>query len=663
MKKSQGLVRGCVLGATALSALMFVACDGTALPTEPGSPAAETATAVAGTVPTDEARVDPRLALTLEANGSVDVLVAVDDQPLRALMATAALDRLGGDNRLEAMAAGRDSTKDRVLDRVSGQRLTAVARLRNLPVMHVRVESKEALAALGADPEVLRVAPDDVYTTMETTAPAPNLALIGQPQAAATGKLGTGVSVVVIDTGVDYTRAPFYCTMPGDACKVAYAADFAPEDNQRDTGEMHGTNVSGIVLAVAPGAKIIGLDVFAGNSAPATAILSAINWSIANKTKYNIAAINMSLGGGAFTSPCATDFLALGVDAAKQAGILVAVASGNEGKSSSLSSPACAPSAISVGAVYASNVGSLRTSICTDATTGADRVACFSNSASFLTVLAPGVNITAAGITMSGTSQATPHVAGALAVLRAAFPSESVADIIARLTSTGAPIKDARNNLSKPRISLPAALAAVAKPKPAPVAGPTGTIVINAAAKFTRTPAVMAAVATKTSVAVDVCLSTEATCTTWTKWAANVAFTLPGTDGQKTVRAWWRDAQGNVSAAPASTIITLDRTAPVGGKLSLTATATVATYTWTGFTDAGAGVASYKLVASSTAVPEGCASGGTLLLAGTGLTVKQTVLANKVYFFRLCAIDSIGNTSGGIAGQFTTPAATATIKR
>ena len=125
------------------------------------------------------------------------------------------------------------------------------------------------------------------------------------------------------------------------------------------------------------------------------------------------------------------------------------------------------PSAVSVGAVYESNtntsgawcLNSACSVTCTDSP-APDRVTCFSNSASYLTIPAPGVDIAAAGITMDGTSQATPHITGAIAALRGqgAFQCETVDQTVSRMTSTGVSDLGTRNGVTTPRIDLLAAV-------------------------------------------------------------------------------------------------------------------------------------------------------------------------------------------------------------
>jgi len=174
---------------------------------------------------------------------------------------------------------------------------------------------------------------------------------------------------------------------------------------------------------------------------------------------YHTAAINLSLGDGVkYTSPCSnshTNPYVTPVSNAKAAGIVTVAASGNDLFTDGISSPACTPGVVSVGAVSDYKKSNISyTGKCADTTTASDKVACFSNSASFLTVLAPGAFISAAGYTMAGTSQATPHATGAVAVLRAAFPGETVDQTVSRLTSAGTLVTDTRNGISKPRLNL-----------------------------------------------------------------------------------------------------------------------------------------------------------------------------------------------------------------
>jgi hypothetical protein len=349
----------------------------------------------------------------------------------------------------------------------------------------------------------------------------------------------------------------------------------------------------------------------------------------------------MSLGEGLYGSPCANDPFAPAVAAARAAGILSAIASGNSASFTGIASPACAPTAVSVGAVYSANVGTLNSSVCSDATTAADKVACFSNSASFLTVLAPGVGITAAGITMSGTSQATPHVAGAIAVLASAQPSAGPDAIVARLTTSNTMITDKRNNVTKPRLDLGATFGVAATP------APTGNVVIGGGAKYTKSTAVMVNVTTTSGTATQVCLSATTACTAWKPYAPAMAWTLASGDGVKTVYVRWKNSDGMATAAPVSASITLDTLPPSNGVLVSYLASGVATLVWSGAKDAGSGVASYKLVSSLGSAPRDCAA-GTQLSAGTAVSYKTAALPIGTTYFRLCAIDNVGNFSAGV---------------
>ena len=289
--------------------------------------------------------------------------------------------------------------------------------------------------------------PQDEFVTPQLVQSLPQ---INQPEAAAAGYTGDGVTIAILDTGADPNA-------PGLGGRIIFDQDFAVEDGFDDDNG-HGTNVSAIAAAVAPDADIASLDVFTdipgvGHRAYDSDIISAINWSIANQSTYNIKAMNLSLGGGQYFDPITASGDSNGdgnddsisyytpIEEAKAAGILTIAASGNDGFSDSMGHPAAVDHAISVGAVDSF-----------------DSVASFSNSAYFLDLLAPGTNITAGGLTLSGTSMATPHVAGAVAVVASAFPTDSPDEIIDKLSTTGTPILDSRNSYSFPRIDLAGAL-------------------------------------------------------------------------------------------------------------------------------------------------------------------------------------------------------------
>ena len=350
-------------------------------------------------------------------------------------------------------AAGYGQVKRDVERLVSGPEVRRIQDYDHLPMAVWRIASTASLARLRQHSRFKAVYQNREYFPVL----AQSLPLISQPTVAAAGITGSGTTVAVIDSGIDFTLAEFgSCTAVGvpATCKVVASRKFAAGTSDPS----HGTNVAATVVGVAPGTKLAILNVFNGQLASTADVISAINWAIANRVRYNIGAINMSLADVSMnTSPCTVgNSFSTPIANAYSAGILTVAAAGNDGYTNAIANPACTPNVVSVGAVYDANLGGLTYSSvpCTDSATAADKVACFSNSANFLSLLAPGAAITAGGFTHYGTSQAAPHVAGAVAALRGKFPLESLGQIVARITGTGDSVVDPRNGLGFPRLNL-----------------------------------------------------------------------------------------------------------------------------------------------------------------------------------------------------------------
>lgn len=330
------------------------------------------------------------------------------------------------------------------------------------PMQALQLKTTASLAQLLSDPDVIAVYNDEPLELHLTQ----SLPLIHEETAINQGVAGQGVSIAVLDSGVNYANAAFgSCTSPGmpAACHVSAAVDIALNDGVLDSNG-HGTHVAAIALGVAPAANIIALDIMSGTTISSSDAIAGINWVVANRVTYNIVALNMSFGSSTtYTLQCASfNPFFIPVSNAKAAGISVIASSGNNANANAIASPACTPGALAIGAVYDANVGGLNWSVCTDNTTNIDQVGCFSNSASYLFLLAPGAMITAAGATLAGTSQAAPHVAGAMALLKSAYPDLSLAELEIALRKSATLITDARNNNTTPRLDLQAAIGMVA---------------------------------------------------------------------------------------------------------------------------------------------------------------------------------------------------------
>lgn len=402
--------------------------------------------------------------LKLDQGEAQSLIVLFDDQAIEqeASVMRAKLRAKTDIPQIQALKAARYTTlKQGVWAAMPAGQYQMLRDYSHLPMALVHFHTALALRTLLQRSDVIAVYRDEIKQAILTE----SLPLIGQTSVSAVGDQGIGTTVLVIDTGVDYTKPAFgSCTSPGvpAGCHVIFYQNIADSSTVLDTAG-HGSVVSAIALAVAPKSNIAMMNVFGANASTSDSlILTAINFGIVNQAALNIVAMNMSLGDSSSHSvPCnnvGTNPYVTPIANAKAAGIVVTVASGNNAYSTGISSPACTPNAVSVGAVYDANVGARSFgTLCSDSATAADKVTCYSNSASYLTMLAPGSVVTTAVGGGDGTSFAAPMVAGAAAVLRSAFYAETADQTINRLISSGQPVTDARNSVTTPRLNLLAA--------------------------------------------------------------------------------------------------------------------------------------------------------------------------------------------------------------
>ena len=292
---------------------------------------------------------------------------------------------------------------------------------------------------------------------------------------------GSDLSVVVMDTGVDYSHgflqgrlraeACFSTTDSGafwkteTLCGNGYDQDMTPGSGLHCTGFDacgHGTHVAGIAVGsngdvesgtisgMAPNAGLIAIKVFSKFDsteicgAQGTCIrafvsdqleaLEHINW-LAKHEGHKIAAVNISLGGvqGHYGNCDDSNALTGHIEMFREMGIATVIASGNSGHYNAVSSPGCVSSAITVGATKRE---------------GIEPDVSYSNMSQVVDFVAPGTHILSASgngySRKTGTSMATPHIAGLFALLRSHNPDATVEHIEASIRRTARQTKDPR---------------------------------------------------------------------------------------------------------------------------------------------------------------------------------------------------------------------------
>ncbi|MGC3957483.1 MAG: S8 family serine peptidase [Verrucomicrobiota bacterium] len=279
---------------------------------------------------------------------------------------------------------------------------------------------------------------------------------------------GAGQTIAIIDTGIDYTH-------PAVAGKYLTGYDFVDNDSDPMDVDGHGTAIASIVAGnqytyngvkyqgVASGARIIALRVEAGGVSNATVPDSryeaAFQWIVANRTKYNIVAVNGSFGDGHYSTEAQRTVYADEMKTLMDAGVVIATSSGNDGVQSpyGVEYPAADPSAFAVGSVNTS-----------------DLISKWTERGAIMDILAPGENVPVAYLDSnlnhtyilgSGTSFSSPYIAGAAAIIKQIDPSFTAHDVMSILRASGVDNYDGDGEASPyttltwPRLDLDNAIA------------------------------------------------------------------------------------------------------------------------------------------------------------------------------------------------------------
>jgi len=409
---------------------------------------------------------------------SVRVIIEVDT----AFQPEGSLDSY---NRVLDQRKNIKSAQDKLLKSLSNPDLTSLKKLKYSPFIAVSVD-KNSLVELVTSPMVKSIQEDIKFKiSLDSSVP-----LIGGDGAHDSGFTGTGYTVAVIDTGVESTHSMLSGRVVEEACftfgDIPGLTIGCPNtlDEQIGAGSAvpcahadcwHGTHVTGVAAGngvfdgVAKDSDIIAIQVFTvflddglcggpGTAPCISADFFDINQGLEHvfslRGSYDIASVNLSIQGPMYTTQCDANYpiIKSSIDNLKSVGIATVVASGNSFMTDRLATPSCISSAISVGSTTVASHGYPLND---------DDVSSFSNSASFLDLLAPGEMIRSSypGDLFSdqaGTSFATPHVTGAWALLKQKNSSLTVDEGLAILKNTGKSVLDSRpgSGLTFPRIQI-----------------------------------------------------------------------------------------------------------------------------------------------------------------------------------------------------------------
>lgn len=349
-----------------------------------------------------------------------------------------------------------------------------------------------------------------------STARRPTDSLIQIDRLQGNGWLGEGVTIAVIDDGLDAAHPMFANALAGEACFSQHSpeqglASLCRDQKDRVVGPgaasfclpdpedcSHGTHVAGIALGrpvregdmevagVAPRARLLMIKATSrlcvknegcDDTFTTPSLLAAIQHVLDNVDAMKIRVVNLSLGGGSFAFACDASHpeMALLMRKLMAKGVTVVAASGNRGEKGGVGSPACLSGVVAIGSIDQDG-----------------QVSSYSNAAFKVDLLAPGRDVLSAAkggglVVKDGTSMAAPYAAGVIAALYPTLPDGFPATLVTdALKRTGRYIRDPRNDLQFPVIQSERALealvrtrraapsAAAAASTPPPAAAPPG---------------------------------------------------------------------------------------------------------------------------------------------------------------------------------------------
>jgi subtilisin family serine protease len=257
---------------------------------------------------------------------------------------------------------------------------------------------------------------------------------------------GSGTTIAVLDTGIDLDHPFFGPDINGDGISdnIVASADFHGDGNGAQDSDTHGTHVAGIAMSsdatfpgAAPGANVAAIQVLGANGGSFSGIEAGLQWVLDNRATYNITSVNMSLGASDNSTTTQLSSLSDEIAALRSQGVITFVAAGNsfaEFNAQGVGTPASDPNALAISALDNAN----------------ESAASYSQRDTTLTkVFAPGSGITnaAPGVgattqTLSGTSMATPYIAGVSSLIKQLNPSLTVDDFEAFLQQSASTFSD-----------------------------------------------------------------------------------------------------------------------------------------------------------------------------------------------------------------------------